>query len=206
MHLILATKAGRKTVIASSGQPAPEVRYLHAVSITYELRASKFFLQLNCLDFRINRSTCKPFLVKGNVVQPPPSPGDHVMPDYSKSTQRPGVCATSSWTRQWAAPLSCTLTPCGHHSYSGSARLRKGSKINDLEKMSKLRFLQQPSKNCECFIMLCSVALSPHTLIIQWAPIASIINPIQIMTIWTVSSITLTFVPYKQKLVAFKIT
>lgn len=93
MHLILATKAGRKTVIASSGQPAPEARYLHAVSTKYELRASKFFLQLNSLDFRINRSTCKPFLVKGNVVQPPPSPGEHVMPDYSKSTQRArGVC------------------------------------------------------------------------------------------------------------------
>lgn len=86
MHLILATKAGRKTVIASPGQTSPEVRYLHAVSIKYELRASKFFLQLNTLDFRINRSTCKPSLVKGNVVQPPPSPGDHVMPDYNKST------------------------------------------------------------------------------------------------------------------------
>lgn len=86
MHLISATKASRKTVIASSGQTSPEVRYLHAVSIKYKLRASKFFLQLNTLDFRINRSTCKPFLVKGNVVQPPPSPGDHVMPDYNKST------------------------------------------------------------------------------------------------------------------------
>lgn len=97
MHLISATKAARKTVIAASGQTSPEVRYLHAVSIKYELRANKFFLQLNSLDFRINRSTCKPFLVKGNVVQPPPSPGDHVMPDYNKSTlAEPGLCAASS--------------------------------------------------------------------------------------------------------------
>lgn len=116
MHLISATKAARKTVIAASGQTSPEVRYLHAVSIKYELRANKFFLQLNSLDFRINRSTCKPFLVKGNVVQPPPSPGDHVMPDYNKSTlAEPGLCAASScWSGHWAALLSCTLAPCGH--------------------------------------------------------------------------------------------
>lgn len=77
---------------------------------------NKFFLQLNSLDFRINRSTCKPFLVKGNVVQPPPSPGDHVMPDYNKSTlAEPGLCAASScWSGHWAALLSCTLAPCGH--------------------------------------------------------------------------------------------
>lgn len=86
MHLILATKAGSKIVIASSGQTFPEERYLHAVRIKYELKTSKFFLQLNTLDFSINRSTCKTFLATGNVLQPPPSPGDHVMPDYNRST------------------------------------------------------------------------------------------------------------------------
>lgn len=86
MHLVLDTKAGSKVVIASSGQTFPEARYLHAVSIKYELKTSKFFLQLNTLAFRINRSTCKTFPVKGNVLQPLPSPGDHVMPDYNKST------------------------------------------------------------------------------------------------------------------------
>lgn len=190
MHLILATKAGRKKIIASSGQTSPEVRYLHAVSIKYELRASKFFLQLNSLDFRINRSTCKPFLVKGNVLQPPPSPGDHVMPDYNKpALGEPGrVCRKQLLDR--AMSCSPELHP---HSLRAPRLLRKwkterkGSTIKNLERVFKLRFLQHPSKNGECFIMLCSVALSPHTLIIHWAPTASIINPIQIMTIWTVS-------------------
>lgn len=74
MHLILPTKAESYIVIASSGQMVPEVRYLHAVSIKYELKTSLIFLRLNSLDFRINRSTRKTFLVKGNVLQPPPSP------------------------------------------------------------------------------------------------------------------------------------
>lgn len=123
MHLILATKAARKTVIASSGQTSPEVRYLRAVSTKYELRANKFFLQLNSLDFRINKSTCKPFLVQGNVVQPPPSPADHVMPDYNKPTlAEPGrVCREQLLDRA----LSCSPELHPHSlwapGYSGSA-------------------------------------------------------------------------------------
>ncbi|KAF2979191.1 hypothetical protein EK904_004215 [Melospiza melodia maxima] len=68
------------------------------------------------LDFRIKRSTCKPFLVKGNVVQPPPSPGDHVMPDYNKSTlAEPGrVCREQLLQRALSSLPSCTLTPPGH--------------------------------------------------------------------------------------------
>lgn len=162
MHLILDTKAGSKTVIASSGQTFPEARYLHAVSIKYGLKTSKFFLQLNSLDFRINRSTCKTFLVKGNVLQPPPSPGDHVMPDYYKPTLGEPGCV-----QQAAAELGNTLLCLAAPSFPAGIKFiqevqdwKRALKCKNLEEISKLRFLQQSSKYHEQFIVLHSVALS----------------------------------------------
>lgn len=125
--MILSTKADSKIAIVSWGQTYPKARYLHVASIKYELKASKFFLQFNSLDFRINRSTSKTFLVKGNALQPPPSPANHVMQDYNKSTLGEPGCAqpgAAELGNLCSSPL-LHLIPCGHQIYSRHARLIK---------------------------------------------------------------------------------
>lgn len=125
--MILSTKADSKIAIVSWGQTYPKARYLRVASMKYELKTSKFFLQFNSLDFRIYRSTSKTFLVKGNALQPPPSPADHMMRDYNKSTLGEPGCAqpaAAELGNLCSSPL-LHLNPYGHRIYSRYARLIK---------------------------------------------------------------------------------
>lgn len=144
MQLFLATKAGSRIATGSWEQTFPEARYLHAVSIQHELKTTKFSLQWNSLDFRINRCTCRTFPVTGHVLQPPPWPAAHVVPDDNPGTP----------TRCWAR-----LHPHSHP----EMRDWRGGLWTAKTLSPTLRFLQS-SKYHERFIILCSAALfSRHT-------------------------------------------